>query len=161
MAENPTGPYMLQSGRYKGRYLEDLIFNDPEYVLIMNKYRDETKQENAIQRHLHLLMENIPKTAMMCPVCKKRSVKYFLFLNSEDILPTLTCCESAACRESLKLDHPGDYLLPIKFQSMMIFNQKRLRKGCLKLIRKATGLNKKVSPEEVFRIFIGEPLKVV
>lgn len=81
--ENPTGPYMLQSGRYKGRYLEDLIFNDPEYVLIMNKYRDETKKENAIQRHLHLLMENIPKTEMVCPICKKKIEKRVLKVNTE------------------------------------------------------------------------------
>lgn len=156
---NPDGPYLIQSGRFQGHYLEELMLSNPEYVFVLNSYRQAGKPENALQRHLRLLLESMPQTKVLCPICQTKSIKYFLFLNHETIMPELCCCESAACREHLRLNHPNDYLMPIKFSSMMVFKTKTLRAKSLSLIKRATGLKGRPDAEQIFKTFVGEPLK--
>ncbi len=158
---NPDGPYLMQSGRFKGHYLEELMFSNPEFIVVLESYRQPGKSENALQRHLGLLLDSMPQTKTLCPICGEKSIKYFLFLNHETVLPELCCCESDVCRRQLRLNHPNDYLLPLKFRSVTAFKTKTLRSKTLGLIKRATGLKRQASAQDVFKTFIGEPLKTV
>lgn len=152
-------PYVFQSGKYKGKTVEEIIFKDPSFVAALLHYRGSNQaKNNALYEHLDLLMEKIPETKMICPVCKQKTVKYFLFLNSEDIYQTLVCCENTDCKNHLRISHPNDYILPLKLSSLASFHQKRLRKSFISLLKKAIEL-KKIEAQKIHQIFIGDSLK--
>ena len=155
------GPYLIQSGRYAGEYLEELVFKDPEYVATLNKYRQRGKEANKLQDHLKALLESTPETIILCPVCRQRRVKYFLFLNSETVMETLVCCENPDCQQTLRSNHYHDYLLPLKLNLILSLKTKTLKKKALTLLKKMVGLPARPKAEEVFKIFIGEPLPCV
>lgn len=159
MAATHEEPYVFQSGKYIGKAVEEVIFRDPSFVARLLSYREQGRAgNNSLYEHLDLLMEKIPETKTKCPVCGEKSVKYFLFLNSEDIYDTLVCCENADCKSHLRVNHPNDYLLPIKLSSLLSFRQKRLRKSFIALIKKTVGL-RKVDPIKIHEIFIGNQFK--
>lgn len=151
------GPYLFKQGKHAGEYLEEVVFKNPGYIIACNRYRDG-RNVNRFQKHLEALLENAPTTTKKCPICGEKSVKYFLFLNHEDVNEKLCCCENPECQNDLKMNHPGDYLLPIKLKSILVGRTKGQINAILRLIKKVTGI-KKVNAEDIFSIFIGEPLK--
>jgi len=154
------GPYVMKGGRHAGKYLEELIFSNPEYIDISNRYRMPGKESNYFQKHLGLLLENTPETIVLCPICRKRRVKFFLFLNSETVMDSLICCDNPDCQQTLKSNHHNDYLLPLKLKIILSLKGKTLKMKALRLLKKVTGLPPSPKAEEVFKIFIGEPLPV-
>lgn len=150
-------PYLFQTGKHAGEYLEELIFKNPDYIISLNNYR-KGKNINRLQNHLETLLENTPRYKKICPICGERTAKYFLFLNHEDINKNLVCCENYLCQTELKINHPQDYLLPIKLKTALSFRSKRLTKEALRLIKEAVGI-RKINANEIFSIFIGEQIK--
>lgn len=152
-------PYIFQMGKYQGKTVEEIIFKDPAFIsTLLNRQRDSRYGNSSLYEHLNLLMEKIPETKAKCPVCREKTVKYFLFLNSEDIYESLVCCENADCKNHLRISHPNDYLLPLKLSSLLPLKQKRIQKSFISLMKKVTGL-KKMTPELIHTIFIGPTLK--
>lgn len=154
-------PYLMQSGKHAGEYLEELIFSDPDYIDVLNRYRKPGQENNQLQKHLQTLLESTPETIILCPVCRQRRVKYFLFLNSETVMETLVCCENPDCQQTLRSNHYNDYLLPLKLNLILSLKTKTLKKKALTLLKKMVGLPARPKAEEVFKIFIGEPLPCV
>ena len=156
MKENFCKPYIFQSGRYKGRSVEEIIFENPNFISVLLDYRDRDKPANALQEHLDVLLDSFPKTSCMCPVCHQKTVKYFLYLNHETISRDLICCENPECQEVLHRNHPNDYLLPVKLSSLFVFNKhKTLRSKVISMFKKITGLRGKPKADQVFSIFCG------
>ncbi len=151
--DNCYKPYFFQSGKYQGQSVEEVIFKDPAYIGILLSYRDNKNPGNALQRHLEVLLEKTPKTITKCPICGKRSVKYFLYLNNETVFKELVCCENPMCREKLQNNHPNDYLLPFKLSSLLVFKRKTLRKKVVSLFKSVLGLRGQVAPEKIYNIF--------
>jgi hypothetical protein len=159
MMANHEVPYVFQSGKYKGQTVEEIIFRDPSFIAKLLSYRKNDRVgNNSLYEHLDLMMGKFPETKMWCPVCKQRKIKYFLFLNSEDIYQTLVCCDNIDCKDHLRINHPNDYVLPLKLSSLLSFPQTRLRKSFISLLKKAIAL-KKIEPEKINAIFIGDGLK--
>lgn len=157
MKENFPQPYAFQSGRYKGRPVEEIIFEDPNFVGILLDHRERDKPANALHEHLDVLLDSFPKTSCMCPVCHRRAVKYFLFLNNETVSSNLICCEDPNCQAVLRRNHPNDYLFPIKLSSLFIFKKhKTLRGKVISLFKKIIGLRGKPKADQVFDIFCGK-----
>lgn len=162
MEYNCYQPYVFQSGKYQGRSVEEIIFTDPIYIGILLSYKKDGKTaSNALQEHLEILTNTIPETVAKCPVCGKRSVKYFLYLNNETISKDLICCDDVQCKERLQGNHPNDYLLPLKFSSLLVFKRKTLRKKVITLFKNVFGLRGPITPEKVYTLFFGTaPIKV-
>lgn len=154
MKENFCKPYIFQSGRYKGRSVEEIIFEDPNFICTLLEYRDRNKPANALQEHMDVLLDSFPQTECLCPVCHQRAVKYFLYLNHETISSNLVCCEDSDCQTVLHQNHPNDYLLPVKLSSLFVFNKhKTLRCKVISMFKKITGLRGKPKADQVFNIF--------
>lgn len=154
-------PYIFQSGKYQGQSLEEVIFKDPNHIANLLYYKEVGKMtEGVLSRHLDLLSRT-PDTKLKCPVCHQKSVKYFLFLNSEDISHDLICCEDPACQSHLLVNHPNDYLLPMKLSSLVPLRQKNLRKKMVSLLKRALCLKGSLSAEQIFTAFVSHPYKFV
>ena len=123
MENNQYEPYIIQSGKYKGRLLEDLILEDFSTIMIWLSYqKEDEKASNGLQERLKLLSNRIPATKMQCPICREKSVKYFLLLDSQINLKKLVCCENQSCKDQLLLNHPDNYFLPIKLSSFLVIS---------------------------------------
>lgn len=159
MEKNCCQPYTFRSGRYKEHSVEEIIFEDPIFIARLLDLKDKNKaSDNALYRHLRVLMDSFPKTVSKCPVCHQKSVKYFLYLNNETVSKDLICCDNPACQEILKRNHLNDYLLPMKLSSILVFNrQKTLRKKVINLFKRVTGLRGKPRADKIFDIFVGRP----
>ena len=154
------GPYLMKSGKHAGEYLEELIFSDPDYVDVLSRYRKPIPGSNHLHEHLGALLESTPETIVLCPICRQRRVKYFLFLNSETVMDSLICCNNPDCQQTLKANHHNDYLLPLKLKAILSLKGKTLRKKTLRLLKGLVGLPPNPKAKDVFKIFIGEQLPV-
>ena len=147
-------PYTFQSGKYRDKTVEEIVFKDLGYIGALLSYRDNNKSpSNALQQHLEVLMNTTPETVSKCPICHQESVKYFLYLNTETVSKDLICCDSPTCKQRLHDNHPNDYLLPLKLSSLLVFKQKTLRNKAVSLFKNILGLRGQLSSEKIYSIF--------
>lgn len=158
----PTGPYVFQSGKRRGRTLELLMFEDYQFLnwFYNQKIKSCNGNKNCLEKHLSWLLEKgedrQPK--MICPHCKKRSIAYFsvLFSSSGDdfsVDPYYTCCED--CTDELIAMAGGKMpsLLPIKFSSLLFFRRKGDRKRVAKMYRTLFQTPSKMGRNKAFHFF--------
>lgn len=159
MENNCCQPYTFRSGRYREHSVEEIVFEDPIFIAKLLDLKDKNKSpDNALYRHLGVLMDSFPKTVSKCPICHQKSVKYFLYLNNETVSENLICCDDPVCQKTLRQDHLNDYLLPMKLSSILVFNrQKTLRGKVINLFKRVTGLRGKPQADKIFAAFIGNP----
>lgn len=152
-------PYIFRSGKYQGQSVEEIIFKDPAHIAKLLYHKEQgTMTDSALSRHLDFISKT-PDTKLKCPICKNKSVKYFLFLNSEDISKDLICCEDPSCQSHLLINHPNDYLLPMKLSSLMSFRKKTLKKKMVSLLKKSLCLSSSPTATQIFAAFVGDPYK--
>ena len=157
----PNGPYVLSSGDHANESLELLALNDfgfLEQQLGIRKQEDKGKKEKSII-HKHLKWEldilmDVKPTAI-CPICKSRTVRYFMIQTVGNYTRTdkdHMCC--LGCRNKLlekaKFENPT--LIPLAFPSMKTFYQYNYKKRRLvpkpvmkrvkQIFKKAFGIEK-------------------
>lgn len=165
MKYQPSGPYVIQSGKRRGRALEMLMFEDYAFLRWFLNYKldgnAKTQNKNILHRHLEWLMERGEdrQPVLICPQCGKRPVKYFSVVYSCDgdisIGPEYTCCDEARCQETLTemaLEKPCR-LLPIKFSSLLQFPHKTDQRRLARLFRSVFGLSGRLTKNQAFRFF--------
>ncbi len=155
MAENCFKPYIFQSGKYKNLSIEEVILKDPAYIGVLLRYAQSSASGNGLHKHLSCLCD-FPRIQVDCPVCHKKRVRYFLYLNTTTISRDLICCDNPECQKILKANHPNDYLLPLKLSSLMIFKGKGLSSKFISLLKNLTGLKEQSKAEEILDVFINE-----
>lgn len=152
----PNNPYVFKSGKHKDEYAESFIFKNSNYLFYVRNRKHRT--EDALDKHLDFIFEagcQLP-TKTVCPFCKKKMVKYFLF-GKDLLLPGLICCEDADCRKELKSLRPGINLIPFRFSSLGLFKKITVRRKAEIFFKRIYGLPRRITPQIVFSM-LGEAL---
>lgn len=155
MAEDCFKPFIFQSGRYKNLSVEEVILKDPAHIGVLLRRMQSDASGNKLHKHLSCLCD-FPRIQVDCPVCHKKQVRYFLYLNTVTISKDLVCCDNPDCQKVLQANHPNDYLLPLKLSSLMVFKGKGLSSKFISLLKNLTGLKGQPKPEEILDVFINE-----
>lgn len=160
----PSGPYVIQSGKRRGKALEMLMFENYAFLrwfLVHKLNSNKTQNKNSLHRHLEWLVEQgeSRQPTLVCPQCGQGPIKYFSVVYNYDgdvsIDSGYTCCDKTECREALAkmaLEKTCQ-LLPIRFSSLLRFSNKSDRRRATKLFRQVFGLPERLTRNEAFRFF--------
>lgn len=168
----PKKPYILKSGKRKGRSLEQLMFQEPWYVQnlfrMIQKKKKKGSVPNELEKHLNWLRERASnllteKIIFDCPQCNRnRKVKFFGIVTTADgldfmVSPALTACEKAECRSKLKQRYfPSTKVrvYRLKWSSIFIFRTKEGQRRVVRLFKFLLGFrDRKLSQDKAFEIF--------
>lgn len=166
-AYQPTEPYVIKSGKRKGKSLEVLMFNDYSFLRWhLSKIRKERKGNqpmNEYQRHLEWLMiqGESRQPEMVCPICGTRKVKYFSVRYSKgtkrfSIGLNYTVCDRKKCQEMLKGAAFGNPIQLLKPKFSNITKISRLRceqKRITNLYREIFNLQGRLTKKKAFEFF--------
>lgn len=146
-------PYVLKSKKHDGKILEDLFFR--EFGFINWLLGRSGRLDVGLWRHLNFLLEiakNL-KPKMMCPVCKKKPVKYFYLLPKGKIGERYTCCDSPACIYEIKNHYLVQQELAVGFDSVNKLPRKDAMDAAGLLMKKIYGLPRCFGPDTTFSLF--------
>lgn len=165
---DPTEPYVYQSGKRKGKYMEYLMFTDYAFLkwhLQTIEKEQKGHQKNELHLHLEWLLHQGENRhpRMICPHCRKRTVQYFSLIQSSfdrsiSVGTNFTCCDDPKCEaiiESYAFGH-NYLLLPIKFSSITVAEHKQDQKKIGQLLHRIFCLPDRISPKELFSFFSDE-----
>lgn len=147
----PTGPYFFKnSSRFPGQALESFILKDSEVFFSFLKRIH--REKDSLNDHLEFLLKasNYWETKFICPICREKPVKYFIFLNFNYLSSDLTCCDSEYCKHELRSGRENSSFRKINLKGFASFKSDKNRKQAEVLLRKVLGLKKDLSAEEVF-----------
>ena len=164
---DPKEPYVIQSGKRKGKALEVLMFNDYSFLRwhfskIEKRYSSD-KGRNDYHRHLIWLLKRgenrQPK--MTCPVCGEDKVSHFSVRFSRgtrrfSIGSRYTCCKSTSCQKMIRAGTFGDnvYFYEPKFSNVVkITKMKGEQKRITDLYRQIFNLEGRLTREKAFQFF--------
>jgi|GEM_PF-2099459 len=145
----PKSIYVFQSGKHIGDAAENFIFRNSDYLFYVRNRKHHDK--DVLDQHLDFIFEAGAKlqTKKICPFCKKKTVKFFLF-DSLFFLEGLTSCEDNLCKETLKSLHPGISLAPFLISTLGNFKKAGPRKKAEAFFRKVFGMPRRITPAIVF-----------
>jgi len=159
----PSGPYVIKSGKRKGKSLENLMFDDFLFLRwfldVLNK-KHQGGQKNEMHRHLEWLMHQGTnrKPVMLCPQCGQRPVTRFSMIRYSSgisIGTIYTCCDNDHCKDeidAMAISHTYQ-LYPFSFAVLKTINVKFDCKELTDLFRKAFGLEGRLTKEKAFAFF--------
>jgi hypothetical protein len=156
----PTQPYVIQSGKKKGKSVEQLMLSDYGWLRYMHGLLKKKSSGGKNQLHEHIEWalgrgENIT-LKKLCPQCGKRPAVFFSVLGSQrfgySMSSAYTCCDDRSCIEKLKSQgiEKVPTLLKIVFSSSMKFRLKHDQRQITKIIRNCMMLPKRVTKEKLF-----------
>jgi hypothetical protein len=159
----PGGPYVIQSGKRKGKSMELLMFHDYPFLdwWIGHMNKETRGSKSRLHQHLEWLMARGEdrKTRKTCPQCGKSPVEFFSSLGNDQfgysIYPIYTCCGRTLCRLNLLSQAAGASPLfyPVKFSSIMNYRKKFDQEMVVKLLRAVYGLPSRLTAKIAFEFF--------
>lgn len=160
----PKEPYVFKSGKNQGKTVSQVAINN--FPLLKHMYRrmDETgsSKKNRLHVQIEWIMRKIEKTKpkMICPVCKKNTVKFISVLGNDrygySISEGFTCCEDQKCKERISGLALGRniFFLAANFSSVSAFRNKTDQRRIINLLKKIYGLEGKLTKERAFKFFL-------
>lgn len=168
----PAGPYVIQSGKRKGKSVEVMMFTDYPFLAwwlkkMEKEYVAGASNKNRAHRHVEWLLEQGENrmTVAICPQCRQVQVECFSVVHSASgemsFGPCWTSCNSSACRHALESEAIGKPIefFPFKFSVMGIkkFSQVYYQSALGILFRKVFGLpcgnGRVLTPRRAFEFF--------
>lgn len=149
----PSAPYFFENSKcFQGKSLEYVLFNNSSAFFRIS--RRAHHEGDRMHRHIKFLLTagDDLETRLICPFCKKESIKFFLLLDNHFVHQKLTCCANEACRKALKAGHGDDMLIALKVINlgMKVLKTKTLRKKVEMIFRQALGLKPTSKPQAIF-----------
>jgi len=148
-------PYVLKSKKHEGKILEDLFFREFGFIHWLMGRSGRLYVE--LWQHLNYLLEiskNL-KPKMLCPVCKKKTVKYFYLLPKGKVGERYTCCDSPACQYAVKNRYLIKQELEVSFESINKLPRKDSMDAAGLLMKKVYGLPRCFKSDTTFNLFKG------
>lgn len=162
----PSVPYIIQSGKRKGKALELLMFDDYSFLVwwhrvMKQNVRRNGGQKNEAHKHLEWLFERGENRVAthFCPRCRQQAVAFISVVQScsgeVSIGQLWTCCDSEVCMKivaSEAFDKP-QYFIPLKFSSMNKFASRYYQRQVAGLLRWAFDLPDRLTRQRAFDFF--------
>lgn len=159
----PTESYIVQSGKKKGKSIEQMMFTDYAWLVYMKNLLNAKKpaSKNSLHKHIEWVLHQgeTRKPTLMCPQCNKKPVKLFSVLGSQrhgySMSSYYTCCGDPECQHKLRAQgmESVPLLLPISFSSISMFQFKLDRKRVADILRDCFKLPKRLTKEVLFAFF--------
>lgn len=162
-AYSPRESYVIQSGKKKGKSVEQLMFSDYGWLMYMKGVlnKKSASAKNTLHKHIDWVLaqskSRVPK--MLCPQCNKKPVAYFSYLGFEQfgysMSATYTCCNDDKCRSRLAAQgiEKMPTFLPIAFSSIAHFTNKQDQKRVAEILKQCFNLPKRLTKEVLFTFF--------
>lgn len=161
MEYRPTGPYVFQSGKKRGKAIEQVMFEDYGYLrFLLNKAQQGVKKggkKNKMHLHLEWLLARREdrKVEKLCPHCRQRPIRYISVLGEGrygySMGPAFTCCDKEKCKQKLITEKTPMFLEP-KFSKALVFSKKTDQKQFLGVLKQLFGLQR-VTKEAAHELF--------
>ena len=167
---SPEEPYIFNTGKYKGRSAEVLMFRDYGHLIfILQKIKENWKggKKNRLHKHLEWLLGKgdkiLSKIRLTCPYCDKDhpathySVLRNYYSNSFSIGTQYICCDSKNCKEKIRYQafgkNPNFYSFKFSnIKRVSYYKSEEERVG--RLYQAAYGLgSKRISTKKAFNLF--------
>lgn len=157
----PVEPYFIKAGRYVGRSAEELMLEDPAWLLYMLRLMDSNagaiKKFNGFHSHLIWLMnrEENRTAGAKCPHCGKAPVAHFCYCYYPGKQGFYLSCDYSECKGKILTLGAA---FPLKPTSVGRFHNKKLQAEYLKVLWKAYFPNReKLTAQELFQFFAKDP----
>lgn len=157
----PSNYYILKSGPSKGKSPSLLMFQNPDKIDFLYKKYVKSHKRSQKKNLFHLQLEWLiqqgenRKTKMLCPHCKKKTVKYFSIRTSysgKSIGRQYTYCEDCAkpnpCPRCILHEFKFSVLANIDAKENRIFFKKAKTLYCT-----VFELPKRLTKERIFEFF--------
>ncbi len=156
----PEGPYIIQSGKNKGKSVELLMFSNYSLLnWIYEKAKENCfNQKNSLHRHLEWVMARGEdrKVQVNCPFCNQPATQFSIrssygYSFDSDYI----CCNSDECKSNLRSYSFEKSLIfkPIKFSSMNFFRSKTDQKKLGQIFKKVFVLPNRMTRNHAFQFF--------
>lgn len=145
-----TVPQTRQYGRYGGKYLLTLFFQEPEAIFFLKRRKDFEEKIAAVVTAGEKL-----KTSIFCPVCRRNEVSRFILPDLENFSPCFrqTCCSAPKCQKKLLNTYRArpENLLPVNLRTILLFEDEVHRRIINKFFQEILGLPKNIGGVEFIR----------
>lgn len=151
----PNAPYAFKhSARFQGKYLEEFIFKNSE-VFFQLEERTRRAEGDALSKQIEFLVEasKTIESAIVCPYCREKGIKFLLFFDHRAFNINWSCCEDEECKKALLQAREDDRLVPLDLSGLRGIKRKTSRRKAELVFRKAFKLKKSASAERVFFLF--------
>lgn len=142
-------------GKYKGEFLEVILFKNPYYLLRVERWIRENKIENFyfVLGKIKKIFKLVDKITVKvnCEICRKNQAELFFRKWEKDDFYLGWCCYS--CREIVKSRNVSVEVFPLVFSSFLCF-EKKYYSYFLKNWKKAVEI-KKLTKKKIEKIFYG------
>ncbi len=156
---NPVGPYIIKSGKRKGKSLEGLMFREPSFLSRQLRRIDEKSRENRKKNQMELHLEWLRERGenrqaqRPCPQCGKRPVRYFSVRYSVgggfSASPAYTACEKCV----QEIENYNTRIYPFRFSVIRSFSVKADQKIIADIFVWAFNLKSPLRKEALFKFF--------
>ncbi len=132
----PRGPYVLRSGKFKGKAIETLMFSAKGYAFLAGVARmAETDANRSFLRRVRSLIElgKNPEIKVFCK-CGRPVAFISVKIERSDIGFIGLCCAECRCSSN------GYSYVPLKFSSVLNFSVVMDQQRFLRYLKQACGL---------------------
>jgi hypothetical protein len=157
-AYDPPEPYILKSGRSKGKSLEELMFKNYSLLAFLFAKCRENQEYTNMCFHLSWLIQRgenrIAKA--ICPHCGIRPVQFFSVIHDAGgrgdfaIIQEAMACGD--CEEILK-ERFSQNILPFRFSTLGRFKRPGDYRRIKELFESVFGVSRLIKKEEAFEFF--------
>jgi hypothetical protein len=154
----PKEPYIISKGKKRDKSLEQLMFQDYDWLVWMRNYLTKQQPEgNVLLAHITWVLEqgDTRQTRVLCPQCNQRFIQFFSVRGDSTYGYSMggmyACCAATPCQQQLIAQslEKTPTLFPLQFSVIEKFHKKD-RPQVVRTLKECFGLPRTITKTVAF-----------